>query len=96
MFCNITGYVTGVLQIASGIVLVKSVVSVVRFFKENNASSYINTGMLCQHAAAFGLYLFTSTAYYFTWAIFTMHDSVQIFKMFLISLFCYKVGSFIA
>ena len=95
-FTNSTSYLVGILQIASGIVLVKSVYSVHRFFKKNNAESYINTGMLLRHAAAFGLYLLTCSAYYITWAFFTMDESQEMFHFFLLALLCYKIGSFIA
>lgn len=44
-------------------ILLKSVLSIRRYFTERNAIDFINTPMLVRHATAFGLYMLTVVLY---------------------------------
>jgi hypothetical protein len=92
-FCNITAYTSGTLEIVSGIILVRSILKVRDFFRQVGAENYINTKILLRHASAFGLYLLTSTAYFVTWAYFTISGTWSSFQVFLVCLIFYKIGS---
>jgi hypothetical protein len=52
----------GTLATISGVLLIKGVARIRRFFKEKEAEDFLNTELLWQHAAAFGLYLFSTAA----------------------------------
>lgn len=58
--------IVAVLQIYTGVILVKSVFDIRSFFVENNAANYINTTMLIRHALAFGAYMITIVMYFTT------------------------------
>ena len=45
-------------QVASGVILVRGILRIRRFFREQDAEDYINTAMLLRHGIAFSLYLF--------------------------------------
>lgn len=53
----------GICPIISGVMLVGGVFKIRKFFKERKATDQINTPMLMRHAAAFGLYLFSTIVY---------------------------------
>ena len=53
----ITTFWVRVMSIVSGLILIKSVLQIRNFFKEHNATEFVNTNMLLRHGAAFGLYL---------------------------------------
>mgnify|MGYP003353146145 CR=1 FL=1 len=55
-------YSTRLCAITSGVILVNGVLSIRRFFKEKNATDFINTAMLLRHGLAFGLYLVCTSA----------------------------------
>jgi hypothetical protein len=73
---NISLEGTGIMQVVSGIILVRSVLSIHRFFAAREASGYINTRMLLRHAAAFGFYTATTIAYFSAVGVYiwTPHD----------------------
>ena len=73
IFYNCVLMVEGIVQIYSGVILIKSVVSVRRFFVKNKATDYINTGMLLRHALTFGIYITTTAAYFVSFAVFTFY-----------------------
>jgi len=54
---NTTAAMIGLLQILSGIILLYSLFSIRRFFKDRDAIDSIDVRALLRHAAAFGLYL---------------------------------------
>jgi hypothetical protein len=58
---------TGVFQIVSGVILIKSVWGIRSYFKQKGAMNYINTSMLLTHAAAFCLYLVSAIGYFGTY-----------------------------
>lgn len=64
----IATYATAFCGIVSGVILVRGVIQIRRFFKERDATDFINLPMLTRHAAAFGLYLLSTTL----WAFATM------------------------
>lgn len=47
----------------TGLILLRSVFSIRRYFAERKAFDFINTPMLVRHAVAFGLYMLTVVLY---------------------------------
>ena len=64
-----------VLQIYSGIILVRSVYKIRRFFVERNAKNFINTDMLIRHSACFILYIITVTTFYVAFGYYTFRPT---------------------
>jgi drug/metabolite transporter (DMT)-like permease len=62
VFKLVVTYATRLCAIISGVILIVGVHRIRKFFKERNATDYINTAMLLRHGFAFGLYLVCSTA----------------------------------
>jgi hypothetical protein len=76
--------------------MVKSVFSIRKFFKERNASKFINIPMLVRHSVAFVMYLFSTVADYGTFAIYTVFPSDYTFNMFIIATNFWVVGGFVS
>jgi hypothetical protein len=89
--------IEGIMQIYSGIILVKSVLDIRRYFVEREATSYINTGMLLRHALTFGIYLTTTAAYNVSFALYTFTpNSTQMYTIVSIVGLVYIFGGIIS
>jgi hypothetical protein len=66
-------FLIAIMQIYFGVVLMKSVFGIRRFFVERGATDFINTGMLIRHSLAFGIYLASFVIYYVTFAVYTFN-----------------------
>lgn len=56
--------IVGVCQIVYGVILIRSVVRIRRFFKQRKDENYIYTAALCRHATCFVVYLVCCVTYY--------------------------------
>jgi hypothetical protein len=65
----------GLCQIVSGVILLKSVVKIRRFFREHNGDDSLDTAAMCRHASCFTLYLLSATAYYLMYSISTIDSA---------------------
>jgi hypothetical protein len=93
MLFNFSAYMTGFIQIITGIVLVSSVFRIKRIFRERNAENYINSGMLLRHASAFGLYLVAAVVYFSFWTAVSMAPfDEKLYNIFL----CVSASFFVA
>jgi len=78
---NAAQQLVGGLQIYSGVILVRSVLSIRRFFIERNATDFINTSMLLRHSACFIIYIVTTTSFFIAFGIYTFKPVIQIYKV---------------
>lgn len=95
---NAVAYDTaGALQTYSGVVLVRSVLSIRNFFRDKGKEDFINTGMLVRHALAFGLYLFITIIFFLAFTVYAFFpDSPKIFTIFNLTAIGFYFGSLIA
>lgn len=73
---NIALQVVGLLQIYSGVILVKSVLSIRRFFIDRKAEEHINTRQFLRHSACFVIYIVTSTSFTVAFGIYTLKPTI--------------------
>jgi len=86
-----------VIQIITGVILVKSVLRIRAFFKSRNDEDCIETRSLMQHAVSFILYLLTIIFYFSAWTLFTIwNQSVQIRNFMVVSILIWKLGQLIS
>lgn len=86
----------GLCQILSGIVLLKSVISIRNFFKARNDLEYIDIATLVRHAVCFGSYLLFCSLYYLTYTYYILDGSHFSFVVFTWSTNLYLVGNFVS
>lgn len=87
----------GLVQIVTGIILVRSVFKIRSFFKARNDEDCIDTTSLVQHAVSFVLYTATLILYYTAWMLHTiLQENAIMFKTFLVSVFVKRIGSLIS
>lgn len=65
----------GMMQIISGVMLVRSVQTIRTYFKERNDEDYINTSMLMRHAFAFGLFLIGTILKYAAFTVYSIYPN---------------------
>jgi hypothetical protein len=88
--------IVGLLQCFSGYIMVKSVLSIRKFFKERNATNFINIPMLMRHSVAFVLYLLSTLADYGTFAIFLAFPNDYTFNLFMTAQDFWVIGGFVS
>jgi hypothetical protein len=69
---NCSWYLCGISDISSGVILVRSVIRIRRFFVDENAKESINLPEMIRHATAFGLYMISSIIRYGTHTLHTI------------------------
>jgi hypothetical protein len=80
-FYNAAQQLVGGLQIYSGIILIRSVLSIRRFFIERGAADFINSSMLLRHASCFIIYIVTTTSFFVAFGIYTFKPTTQIYEI---------------
>jgi hypothetical protein len=63
------------LQVYSGFILIRSVMSIRRFFIEEEAEDHLNTAMLIRHAICFALYIVTTAVYFIALGIWILYPT---------------------
>lgn len=89
-------YWVRICALIAGFVLVWAVIKIRKYFKEKNATDYLNTNMLWRHGISFGLYLATSMATTTALLFVNLHTNDDNFKkyfdiysgVFIADLFC--------
>jgi hypothetical protein len=88
--------IVGVLQMWSGFFLMKSVLSIRRFFIDHNAQEFINTRMLLRHATAFGLYITCTAAFFTVLSMYVWSPSTTLYNYTAGTGIFFNCGSFIS
>jgi len=84
------------LQIYSGFILIRSVVSIKRFFVKEEAEDHLNTDMLIRHAVCFGLYIVTTAVYFIALGVWTLNPTDQTYSWAASCGIFFQVGSAIS
>lgn len=72
---NTINDLVGLLQIISGVYLIRGIIKIRGFYKKHEMTSSINTVTMLLHAGAFGIYLIADIAYYGSNVIYGLNPS---------------------
>lgn len=97
LFNSIVYDASGVLQIISGVILVRAIFSIKNFVKDRKAERFINTRMLVMHSYSFILYLVTTCIFYASFTLYAFDPSnSNIFLIFNICAIVWMCGSYVS
>jgi hypothetical protein len=69
---SVISIIPGMCETITGGMLVKSVIQIRSFMKQNNEEDQMDTAALCRHALSFGLYMFAVFSYNVTYIVYTL------------------------
>lgn len=96
VFIHVAFSLQDVAEIVSGVILIKSMYTIRKFFKDRNEKEAMNTAALWTHTACFVLYTVVCSVYAITYAIYTADPVEQVFIVFTWAATCYWLGSLLS